>query len=144
MYKKKNLRTVSVHHLFFVDVWNMDENIIRQHPNWMVFAKTHKRKNKQGHLMILWLDDPPKGKFVVNFYCDWVGIYSEQRVTFHDKSTRNFSNCCHHPPNTWKLNGIKVRHWLTQPAWTTGGFICYFPPPPSSPYRRRRYVCCLC
>lgn len=93
----------------------------------MIFAKTHRRKNKQGHLMILWLDDdpPPKGKFVVNFDCDWVGIYSEQRVTFHDKSTRNFSNCCH-PPNTWKLNGIKVRHWLTQPAWTTGGFICYF------------------
>ena len=50
--KKKNLQTVSVNHLFFVVVvvvWNMDQNIIRQHPNWMVLPK-HKR-NKKGHLI---------------------------------------------------------------------------------------------
>ena len=50
--KKKKLTNRIRPSSFFVvvvDVWNMDQNIIRQHPNWMVLPK-HKR-NKKGHLI---------------------------------------------------------------------------------------------
>jgi hypothetical protein len=48
MYKKKNLRTVSVHHLFiFVDVWNMDQNINKTTPELDAFCQNTQEKTNR-------------------------------------------------------------------------------------------------